>query len=129
MNTYLKLSVGAVCAALAAVTIRRQNADLAMLLGILGCCLGALLILELLEPVLEFLKKLSLQIGLEDRLLLPLLKAVGIALLSQLAAAVCADAGQTAIANVIELGGAALCLLLCLPLFQAVLTLIEELAG
>ena len=32
MNTYLKLSVGAVCAALAAVTIRRQNADPAMLL-------------------------------------------------------------------------------------------------
>ena len=129
MNPYLKLSVGALSAALAAVTLRRQNADLAMLLGILGCCLGALLLLELLEPVLDYVKKLYSRVGLEDSLLSPLLKSVGIALLSQLGAAVCADSGQSALARVIELGGAVLCLSLSLPLFQAVFALIEQLSG
>ena len=129
MNTYLKLSVGAVSAALAAVTLRRQNADLAMLLGILGCVLGALLVLELLQPVLDYGKRLYSRVGLEDRLLTPLLKSVGVALLSQLGAAICQDAGQSALARLLELGGAVLCLVLSLPLFQAVLTLIEQLCA
>lgn len=129
MNAYLKLSVGAVAAALAALTVRRQNPDLSMLLGLLGCCLGGLLCLELLEPVLDYAEKLGEKAGLDNTLLLPLLKSAGAALISQLAAAICADAGQSALSKVVELGGAILCLVLSLPLLRAVLSMITQLAG
>ena len=129
MNTYMKLSVAAVCAALAAVTLRKQNADMAMLLGIVGCCCGGVLLLELLSPVLEFLKTLYQRTGMNGSLLSPLLKAVGIGFLTQFSTAICVDAGQTALAKVIELGGTVLCLCVSLPLMTAALSMIEQLAG
>lgn len=129
MNAYLKLSVGAAVAALAALTIRNRNADLALLLGIVGCCLGGLLVLEFLSPVVEFAQKLYRKTGLENELLAPMLKSAGVALLTQISAAICADAGQSALARLVELGGAALCLLFSLPLMSAVLRMLEQMAG
>lgn len=129
MNAFFKLSVGAIACALAALTVRRQNAEIALLLGVLGCCLGALLVLELLSPVLDTVQRLYERIGLEQTLLVPLLRTAGVALLTQISGAVCLDAGQTALSRVIETGGAALCLVSALPLLSAVIELIEQLAA
>ena len=129
MDACLKLSIGAVAAALAALTIRRQNEDLALLLGVAGCCMGGLLTLELLSPVLEQVRRLFSRTGLDEALLSPLLKCVGVALLSQLASAICLDAGQSALAKTVELGGAVLALTLSLPLISAVLSLLEQLSS
>lgn len=129
MNAFFKLSIGAVACALAAVTIRKQYPDMAMLLGVLGCCLGGLLLLELIEPVLSDLRELFDRTALEQSLLSPLLRSAGLALLTQLSGAVCTDAGQTALARLIETGGAIMCLVLSLPLLRAVLDMIGRLAG
>ena len=64
-----------------------------------------------------------------EALLSPLLKCVGVALLSQLASAICLDAGQGALAKTVELGGAVLALTLSLPLISAVLSLLEQLSS
>lgn len=129
MQTFGKLAIGALACALAAVTIRRQNADLAMLLGVAGCCLGGLLLLELADPLLSCVRELYAKTGLDASLLSPLLRSAGVALLTQISSAVCVDAGQTALAKLIETGGAVLCLVLSLPLLRAVLEMIGNLAG
>lgn len=129
MQSYLKLSVAALCAALAALTLRKSSPDVAMLLGIVGCVIGAIAVIELLEPVVAFVRTLYQKTGLDSELLSPLLRSAGVGLLTQISASVCTDAGQSALARVVELGGAALCLYLALPLLGAVVTLLGQLAG
>lgn len=129
MSAYLKITVCAVCVSVCALMLRRQNAELAMLLTVAGCCVCGALILELFRPVVSFAQSLYEKTGLERDLLTPLMKSLGVALASQLGASVCQDAGESAMAKLVELGGAALCLCLSLPLLGAVLSLISQLAG
>ena len=63
--------------------------------------------------------------GLEPALLQPLLRTVGIGLLTQLTASVCADAGESTVARLIELCGSVLGIYTALPLLEAVLSLLR----
>lgn len=58
-----------------------------------------------------------------------LLKAVGIGLVSQIAGAVCTDAGNGALARQLQLLGNAAILYLSLPLFSGLLELLQEILG
>ncbi len=129
MSIYLKLSVLAVSTALLAVVLRKSNPDFAMLASLCGCCGAALLAVELAKPVIEFGKNLFAATKMDNTLLSPLLKTVGISLLTQLSGAVCADAGESALAKIVELGGAVLCLCVAIPLMQDVLALVTDLVG
>ena len=64
--------------------------------------------------------------NLESGLYLPVLRVVGIAALVRILAALCRDAGQSALAAKMEIAGAVLTLSVCLPLFEQVLNLITE---
>ena len=81
--------------------------------------------LRLAEPVVSFLSELRQLAGLEPALLQPLLRTVGIGLLTQLTASVCADAGESTVARLIELCGSVLGIYTALPLLEAVLSLLR----
>ena len=66
------------------------------------------------------------QCGLDSALYLPVCKAVGVAVVVRITAALCRDAGQSALAAKVEIAGAVLTLAVCLPLFEQVLDLITE---
>ena len=66
------------------------------------------------------------QCGLDSAPYLPVCKAVGVAVVVRIAAALCRDAGQSALAAKMEIAGAVLTLSVCLPLFEQVLDLITE---
>ena len=66
------------------------------------------------------------QCGLDSALYLPVCKAVGVAVVVRITAALCRDAGQSALAAKVEIAGAVLTLSVCLPLFEQVLDLITE---
>lgn len=129
METGLRLCALALMAALLNLTIRKQSPELGLALSLCACVLGAALLLRALTPVLSLARSLAKRAAMEEDLLEPLWKCLGLGLLTELSAAVCADAGQNALAKLIELGGGILCLAAALPLLQAVLALIEELGG
>ena len=62
--------------------------------------------------------------GLTASLYLPVLQAVGIAVIVRIMGALCRDAGQSALAAKVEIVGAVLALSVCLPLFEQVLDLL-----
>ena len=66
------------------------------------------------------------QCGLDSALYLPVCKAVGVAVVVRITAALCRDAGQSVLAAKMEIAGAVLTLSVCLPLFEQVLDLITE---
>ena len=98
---------------------------LALLLTLAACAAMTVSIVRLAEPVVSFLSELRQLAGLEPALLQPLLRTVGIGLLTQLTASVCADAGESTVARLIELCGSVLGIYTALPLLEAVLSLLR----
>lgn len=129
MGTLIQVAVIGIVTVVLVTLIRRSNAELALLLTIGACVLMALLVLKLVEPVISFLGKLQTLAGLDGALLTPLLKSVGIGIITQLCAAFCTDAGENALARLIELCGGVLAIYIALPLLEAVIDMIRTMTG
>ena len=129
MEVLLKVAALGILAALLVTVLKKQSPETALLLSLMACVLIALLLVDTFKPLLHFFEKLHQQTGLSDGLLAPMAKAVGIGLLTQISSTVCTDAGQGAIARLIELCGGILTLSVALPLFEAVLELIQSIGG
>ena len=129
MQEFLQVAVIGVVTVVFSALLKRNSGELAILLTIGACVLMGVLIVRMTEPVLTFLGKLRNLAGLDTELMTPLLKTVGIGLLTQLAASVCTDAGESAIAKLIELCGGVLAIYLALPLLEAVIDLIQSMSG
>lgn len=129
MNTLLQVAVIGVVTALLVTLIRQSNAELALLLTIAACVLMAIAVIRLVEPVISFCGKLQTLSGLDDELLTPLIKSVGIGIVTQLCAAFCTDAGENAVARLIELCGGILAIYVALPLLEAVIDMIRTMMG
>lgn len=125
----LSVQAAALCviAALLALVVRRGSPEAALLL-ILGATVAVLLSLAgSLKLLMDFLGELVEESGLSKDLFIPLYKTVGIALVVKLGGSLCRDAGESALASVVETAGAVCALLTALPLLRAVLTLLLEL--
>ncbi len=120
----LLLTAGILC-----LLLRRTGPEFGTAAAVAGCLAGTLLLLKLCSPLLEFVRALSAQTGIDRRFLAPVLKSVGIGALTQFTAAFCEDCGQATLAKVAVTGGTVLVLCVCLPLFQAVLSLTAALSG
>ena len=127
MDDPFRLSALALSAALLTLVVKKQSPELALVLTLCACALGAGLIGSYLRPILTLAQSLADRAELDGALTAPLWKCLGLGLLTEISASVCADAGQSALAKLVELGGGLLCLVVSLPLLQAVLALIEEL--
>ena len=99
------------------------------MLTIAACCIIGVLVVRTAEPIVDFLGRLQGMTGLDAELMTPMLKAVGIGLLTEIAAGVCADAGEGAIGKLVELAGGLLALSVALPLLEAVLQMLKTMGG
>ncbi len=127
MQSLLQIAVIGLLAVIFTSLLRKNNKELAIVLSLSVCAVIGVLLVQLAEPVVDFLKKLRNISGLDEALMQPLLKTVGIGLLTQISANVCADAGENAIAKLIEVCGGVLALYVSIPLLEAVLEMMEVL--
>lgn len=125
--SYFRLFILALITTILVLTVKKQTPELGLLLSIAGVILAILLLFQWLTPIIELIRHLCDSAGLDDTMTGPLIKIIGIGLLTQLSSSVCSDAGQTSMAKLLELGGGLLCLYLSIPLLNAVLSLIEDL--
>ena len=108
---------------LLALLLQKNNPELAILLA-LAVCAGALVFgLGHMKRVLAMLEQMAG--GLSSDLLQPLMKTVGIALISRTGAELCRDANQKAIASVVEAVGAFSAVVVSIPLLGAVWELLR----
>ena len=127
MPDMVKIAAIAVAAALCAVVVKKNVAELGMVLAlcagaiILSCSLGAL------EGVKELMDTLADTAGLSPAVLAPVVKTVGIAVLTRVSAELCGDAKEGGIAAFVETAGAAAALLVSLPLLKTVLSMVTGL--
>ena len=92
--------------------------------GDLSLTAGAVIVSLVLAQVSglgTFLESLADAAGLAPAVFAPVLKTVGISILTRISSELCRDAGEGGLAAFVEMAGAVLALLVTAPLLQAVL--------
>ena len=116
MGSITRAAGAALTASVLALLIRRRDPEIALLLGALA---AAGILFAAAAPMGDLLqmKELTLQYtGLDERLLMPVLKCLGISIVTRFAGELCKDASQGAAAMAVELMGSACALVTVLPL-------------
>ena len=126
METVLQIAAVCLVGAVLAAVLRQRSPEAALLLGLAVCAVVGALLLRGLADVLDMLEDLAAG-GLPEGLFTPLVKTLGIALVSRLGTEICRDAGQGAMAAVLETAGAFGAVLVSLPLVRAAWELLRSL--
>ena len=114
-----------VTAAVLALMLRQTQPAYGTVMALSAGVLLLFSALSTLIPLVERVRALFDNSVIDSRYTAVLLKALAIALLTQTAADICRDAGETALAAKAELGGQVLLLLCGLPLFEYAVSLLE----
>jgi len=121
MEVVGKMAALAVAAALCALVVRQSAREVGLVLSLAA---GAIILTQALgavEAIRALMEELGEKAGLSPAVLDPVLKTVGIAVLTRAAAEVCRDAKESGIAAFVETAGAVMALYVALPLMRAVL--------
>lgn len=127
METVLRMSALCLTGALLAVLLRRSGGEMALLLALAVCGTATSLLLEPVQELRSFWEEAAAWGDLPLELFQPLIKTVGIALLSRTGSELCRDAGEGAMASVLETAGAVAAVVVSLPLFRAAWELLGSL--
>lgn len=126
MELMLKIAAGAVTAALCAVVLRKNGMEFAVLImlaagvWILNMAAGAL------SETIDALSRLVRIAQLENELVRPVVKVVGLSVITRIAGESCRGAGESGIAAFVEVAGVFLALAAAVPLINAVVEMLAE---
>ena len=117
MEEIIKLCAAAVAAAALIELLAQYERSYAILASVSICCAVLFYLFRTAAPMLEWVRQMSQLSGQEE--LACVLKAAGIAVLTQTAADICQDAGQKALAGRVILAGRLAVVTGALPLFSS----------
>lgn len=110
----------AVCGVVLSSVLRSFGRRDAALLGEIACgVLMLAMVLSMVRGAVSSLPDITEKIDIDDGLVQLLLKVTGVAVLAELAAQLCRDAGVSALAQKIELGGKVVILCAAMPMMLA----------
>ncbi len=123
MSLLIKAAAVALAGAVMAMVLKKNAPEIALALSIAMTVAAAGLAAQLIGQLREVTDLAREQTGLSPAVIAPVLKCVGIGVVTRLAADLCKDAGQSAAASAVELAGAACAMAASLPLIRALLLL------
>ena len=127
MELVIRVTVLCVVGALLTLILRRGTPEQALLLTLAVVVLILLSLRESVSELTGFLRELGKESGVSTELFVPLYKTVGIAVVVRAGGGLCRDAGESALAGIMETAGAICALVVILPLFRTVLSVLMEL--
>ena len=127
MDTLWKAIAICLIGALLAVFLKKTSPDAALVLAACVCVAVLAVIVKGLEEIWQFLTEVLERGGVTQELFSPLIKIVGIALITRTAGELCRDAGQGALSGIVETVGGFAAILVSIPLFRAAWELLEGL--
>ena len=129
MEPFWKAAALALIAGVLSLTLKNQDKEYGILLSIAACLMVTAITVTYLKPVYAFLKELETLGDLRGDMLAILIKALGVGLASEIASMICADAGNASLTKAIQLLGGAVILYLSVPMFSALMDLIQKIVG
>ena len=129
MDTFIRASAGVLLAVILSITLRYKGGEISVLLSLAVCVMVGLLALRYLEPVIAMLRSVQIKASINGNLFSLLLKIIGVGLICELVTTICADVGSAAMGKVLQVLGVSVVLYLSMPLFEALLSLLEDILG
>lgn len=127
MESVLKIAVVAVAGAICVVTLKKLTPEIGVVLGILVGITILHLIMPYLKSIKDAMDRITEIANISPALLSPIVKIVGISIITRLASEVCRDTKESGIASFVELSGAVTALVVSVPLMETVLEMVMEL--
>lgn len=127
MDVMIKAAAIALISAVAALSIRKYNPEMAYVSGVACAILISIAAVSMLAAVKDFLEGIISSTGISSVIFLPAIKCTAIAVISKIVSGFSKDAGQTGVASAVEYLGAAAAILTVIPLMSSVLKTIEDL--
>ncbi|MDD5931197.1 MAG: SpoIIIAC/SpoIIIAD family protein [Oscillospiraceae bacterium] len=122
-----KITAICVAAALLALVVKKGTPEIALALSLATVAVGLLALSDTLGELETLFRGLREESGLPEGWFSPLYKTVAIAIVVRIGGDLCRDAGERALAGVVETAGAVCALAAAVPLLRSVLRLILEL--
>ena len=129
MSIFFQATAGVLVASIVGIALAKQGKEFSAVLTISVCCMVVLLSISFLEPVLDLICQLEALGNLNGEMVRILFKVVGIGLVSEIAGMVCTDAGNASLGKALKMLATAVILWLSIPVFHALLELIQEILG
>ena len=127
MEMVFRAAVVCVLAALLALLLKKGTPETALALSVGAAAVVFLLLAGQMEELMDLLREMEEGTGLDRELLAPLYKTIGIALVVRVGSGLCRDAGESALAAVLETVGTVCALLAAAPLLRQALGMLMEL--
>lgn len=129
MERFWQAAAAVMVAVMLWIVVSRQGKDFGLLLSIAVCGMVLAVMGRFLEPVVDLLRKLEQMGNLQPQWLQIMLKSVGIGMIVEITSLICADAGNSALGKALQILGSGVILWLAIPLFQALLELLQQILG
>ena len=127
MEQVIQVAVLCLMGALLTLLLKKGSPETALLLTLGIGVTVLLLLLKGAEDIVSFLRELMERTAVSEEVFLPLFKTIGIALVAKTGSDLCKDAGESALASLVETAGSFCAVLVALPLLRAVLSMLLEL--
>jgi len=126
MELMLKIAAGALCAVLCAVELRKNGPEFAVLVMLVAGIWILSMSAEALGQVMDSIARLTRIARLDGNLIEPVVKVVGLSVITRVAGESCRAAGEGGVAAFVEVAGTFVALAVSLPLVTGV---VEMIAG
>lgn len=127
MDIVIKGAAVGIISALCALLIKKSNQEIGLVIAIAASAVICIAAAELFGSIFDLIRYAISKSGLSSAIFLPIIKCVGIAIIVNISASLCKDAGQAGIASAVDVLGAAAAVFTALPLIKSLIEIIGEL--
>lgn len=125
MDIFKVIGIGLIATA-TAVVLKPQKPEISMQIAILAGTIIFIFMLTKLASVIELINTFAYKAGIESSFLSTIVKITGIAYVTEFAASICRDSGESALASKVEFAGKVIIITLAVPIFGALLNLLMK---
>lgn len=108
-----------------AVLLKKRGAEMGLLLTLAVVAVAGTVLMQTAGQALSMLERFIALGAFDTALFRPLIKTTGIAVVSRLGSDLCRDAGEGAMASLVEMTGSFSAILVALPLFETVWEMLQ----
>ena len=108
------------------VILKQYRPEFAIYASILAGVLILSLASDTLSGIIDMIQSISNKTNINNDFLIILIKITGIAILTEFAVSICKDAGESAIASKVDVGGKILIISLSIPIINALIDTIVK---
>ena len=126
----LSIVIGvAVIASVAILFLKKYLPEYSIIISIVSSGVLLLVVVLALSKIVGEIKDIFGNAGLDEEILTVVLKSLGLCYLTEFAADICRDFGQTSLSSKVELAGKVSIVILTLPFINQIITAAVELIG